>query len=118
MYQYSRKHVTPLLADTARVHDSVDQNATLESAMSNPFKDDSTTTSVAEEMKPAGNVSNTLVKSPPKSEPPLLCEHEGCEKRPSCNVRGEIHGRFCGAHKLNGMILKGKLYGGFVLHVN
>jgi hypothetical protein len=41
---------------------------------------------------------------PPKPEILLLCEYAGCDKRRSCNFQGEKHGRFCGSHKLAGMI--------------
>ena len=32
------------------------------------------------------------------------CEHTGCSARPSFNAEGEARGRFCGTHKLDGMV--------------
>jgi hypothetical protein len=33
-----------------------------------------------------------------------VCEHDGCTKQPHFNDPGERAGRFCAAHKLDGMV--------------
>jgi hypothetical protein len=47
-----------------------------------------------------------LTKKPRRTPKPKggRCEAEGCKKHPSFNMKGLVGGRFCSAHKMEGMI--------------
>lgn len=49
-------------------------------------------------------ISSPDAESQQLLEWPVSCEFMNCSKRPSCNYPGERFGRYCGAHKLSGMI--------------